>query len=115
MVASAMTFLTEIDRLHLLVVHDLIGRALREDRPLHQHGDFLCEAENDIHVVLEDQARSGLVKRSLRVEEEMALRRRHARRRLVEQQHARLLRKSYGNLPHALAGIKTLDTQSERR
>ena len=109
-----MAFLPEIDGAHLRVGHDLIGRALCEHRALHQHGDLPGEAEHDVHVVLDDQHGDVGIERSDDVENEMAFRRRHAGRRLVEQQHARLLRKRDGDFDQALAPIWQFAHQLER-
>src|SRR6185312_17023121 len=47
--------LPEIDLSHLCIVADLLGRALREHRAGDEHRDLLREAEDDVHVVLDDQ------------------------------------------------------------
>src|SRR5262245_52089486 len=49
---STVAFLPEIDRSHLFVVHNFLGRALREHCPLHQYSYFFGKAEHDVHVVL---------------------------------------------------------------
>ena len=88
-ISHARPFLAEIDRPHLLVVHDLGRRALDQHRALHQHRDLLGEAEHHVHVVLDDQNGDVGIEACHHVENEMAFRGRHASRRLVEQQHAR--------------------------
>ena len=74
----------------------------------------LREPENDVHVVLDDQHRDIRVERGHHIEDEMALRRRHAGGRLVEQQHARLLRERDGDFHQPLAAIGQFAHQLQR-
>ena len=90
------------------------GVPSREHRALHQHGDLLGEAEHHVHVVLDDQNGDVGVEAGHDVEDQMAFRRRHAGRRLVEQQHARALRQRDGDLDQALAAIWQFAHQLER-
>src|SRR5262245_62419655 len=92
MMASAMAFLAKIDSAHLFVVHDFGGCTLGKDRTLHQHGDLFSKAENDVHIVLDDENGDVGIERRNDIENEMAFRRRYTRRRFVEEQHAWLLR-----------------------
>jgi hypothetical protein len=108
------TIFAEIHRAHLRVGHDLLRRALREHGALHQHGDLLGEAEHHIHVVLDDQHGDVGIEAGDHIEDEMALRGRHAGRRLVEQQHARPLGERNRDLDQALAAIGQLTHQLER-
>src|SRR5215813_6257610 len=51
---SAMT-LPEVDPVHARIVADLVGSSLAQHLPLHQHRDATGEAEDQVHVVLDDQ------------------------------------------------------------
>ena len=64
--------------------------------------------------MLDDQDGDVGVERGHHVENEMAFRRRHAGGRLVEQQHARLLRERDGDFDQALAAIGQFAHQLER-
>src|SRR5215510_11758399 len=68
---SRVTFLAKIDGPHLLVIHDLFRRALRENRALHQHRDFPGKAEHDVHVMLDNEHRDVGVERGHHIEDEM--------------------------------------------
>src|SRR5215470_7936360 len=62
--ASMVAFLTEINRPHLLVVHDLFRRALGKDSALHHHSDFFGKTKYHVHVMLDDQNGDVGVERS---------------------------------------------------
>src|SRR5688572_26196555 len=49
--------LAQVDVVHALVARDLVRRALDQHRALHQHRDAVGEAEDQLHVVLDDQDR----------------------------------------------------------
>src|SRR5215470_814492 len=86
MSASAMA-LAEVDAPDARIVGDLRGRALAQHLALNEDGDALGEAEDEVHVVLDDQdgdARGQLLET---LEDAMGLERRHPGRRLVEEQH----------------------------
>ena len=105
---SDMVALAEIDLAHARVGGDLRRRALDQYCALDQHGDAPREAEDEIHVVLDDQ--HGDVARELRddVEDDGAFGRRHARRRLVQQQHFRPEAEGDRDLDQALAAVRQL-------
>src|SRR5258706_8520820 len=54
--ASAMR-LAQVDVAHAAIGRDLVGAALDQHLPLHEHGDATGEAEHEVHVVLDDEDR----------------------------------------------------------
>src|SRR5262249_49183425 len=111
--AAAMAFLAEIDRSDLLVIHDLVGSALREHGTLHQNGDLFGKTKDDVHVVLDDQHCNVGIECGDHVEDKVAFRGRHAGRRLVEKKNTRLLCERYGNLDKPLTAIRQFADQLE--
>src|SRR5262245_11405817 len=74
---SAMA-LAEVHAMHARVVADLVGRPLAEHLPLHQDRDAAGEAEDEVHVVLDDED-GDLARQPLeRVQDLSRLERRHA-------------------------------------
>src|SRR5439155_6811788 len=69
------------------VAGNFLRRALQQHFALHQHRDAAREAEHQVHVVLDDQDRNFRGPLFQELQDPLGLRRRHARRRLVEQQH----------------------------
>src|SRR6185437_13873212 len=112
--ADATAFLPEIDRPHLLVRHDFMRRDLGENRAGDQHRDPAREANHDVHVVLDNQDGDVRIEAFHHIENEMTLRRRDAGSRLVQQQHARLLRQRNRNLDQPLAVIGQFAHHVER-
>src|SRR5689334_10524219 len=49
--------LAEIDRPHLRIARDLVGRALGEQAAIDQHRDAVGEGEYEVHVVLDQEHR----------------------------------------------------------
>src|SRR6478752_1190855 len=114
MAVSAVAFLAKLYRPHLFVLHDLVRRALREHRALHQHGDFLGKTKDDVHVVLDNQYGDVGIKCGNHIENKVTFGRRDAGRRLIEQKNARFLRECNGDLDEPLAAIGQLADQLER-
>src|SRR5262252_2758591 len=85
--ASAMALLAEVHLVHALVLADLLGGAFDQHLALNQYGYTLREAEHEIHVVLYDEDRDVARQPVEHLEDAVGLERRHARRRLVEEQH----------------------------
>src|SRR3954462_2753464 len=96
---------TEIDRAHPRVAGDVLRRAFDQNLSLHEHGDALREAEDKVHVVLDDQDRNVGGQGSEHVQNATRVLARHAGRRLVEQQHLRLEAERDGDLNQALAAV----------
>src|SRR5215475_8379582 len=111
--AAVMAFLAEIDRSDLLVIHDLVGSALRAHGALHQDSDLFGKTKNDVHVVLDDQHCDVGIERGDHVEDKMTFRGRHAGRWLVEQKNARFLCQRDGNFNKPLTAIGQLTDQLE--
>src|SRR5262249_46696982 len=82
--ASAAMGLAQVDRAHLRVCRDLVGSAAGEHGPAHEDRDLFREAEDEIHVVLDDQHADVRGQFPDGVEDDVALGARHARGRLVE-------------------------------
>src|SRR5882724_4011852 len=82
-----MVLLAEVNLVHASVLPDLVGGAFDQYLTLHEHGDAPGEPEDQIHVVLDDQDRDFLGQLVEHLENAMRLERRHARCRLVEEQH----------------------------
>ena len=112
--ASAVTFLTEVDRPHLFVVHDFGGRALREDRTLHQHGDLFGKAEHYVHIVLDDEHGDVGIERRNHIENEMAFGRRYTGGRLIKEEYPRFLRERNRDFHEPLTAIGQLAHELER-
>src|SRR5215831_6792766 len=103
--ASAMALLAEIHLVDALVLADLLGRALDQHLALDEHGDALRKAEHQIHVVLYDEDRDVARQPVEHLEDAVGLERGHARRRLVEEQHARLEPERDRDLHQALLAV----------
>src|SRR5215831_13510403 len=103
--ASAMALLAEVDLVHALVLADLLGRALDQHLALNEHGDAPREAEHQVHVVLDDEDRDVARQPVEHLEDAVGLERGHARRRLVEEQHARLEPERDRDLHQALLAV----------
>src|SRR5215472_15347707 len=103
--ASAMALLAEVHLVHALVLADLLGRAFDQHLALNQHGDALREPKHEIHVVLDDEDRDLLRQAVQHLEDAMGFERGHARRRLVEEQYARLETQRDRDLHQALLAV----------
>src|SRR5262252_3034561 len=103
--ASGMALLAEVHLMHALVLAYLLGRAFDQHLALNQHGDAPREAEHEIHVVLDDEDRDLLRQSVQHLEDAMGFERGHARRRLVEEQHARLEAQRDRDLDQALLAV----------
>src|SRR5438093_3377365 len=86
---SAMAPSAEIDLAHARIGGDLLRRALGEDAAADHDDDPAREPEHDVHVVLDEQHGDVGGEPRDRGEQAGALVARHARRRLVEQEHLR--------------------------
>src|SRR5262245_38465974 len=98
----------EIDGAHLGVGRDLPGRSAGEDGSAHHHRDLPGKAEDEIHVVVDDEDADGLRKPIEGVEDDVALGAGHAGRGLVEQQDLRPQAEGDGQLHQALATVGQL-------
>src|SRR5260221_2335518 len=103
--ASAMR-LAQVHGAHAAIGRDLVGAALDQHLSLHQHRDAIGEAEHQIHVVLDDEDRDIAGQRTEDFEDAAGILRRHARRRLVEQQDARVESQRDGDLHKALPFVR---------
>src|SRR5205823_7185436 len=88
--ASGMRRLAEVNVAHAPICSNLLGPPLDQDLALHQHGDALREAEHEVHVVLDDQDRDVAGQGGEHLEDAPRVLRRHAGRRLVQQEDFRL-------------------------
>src|SRR5215472_3369415 len=107
MSASAMA-LAEIDAPDARVVGDLGGGPLAQHLALDENGDALGEAEDEVHVVLDDQngdARGQLLET---LEDAMGFERGHAGRWLVEQQHGGPEAQGDGDLHKPLLAVREI-------
>ena len=80
---------SEIDRLNLLVVLDLVRRAFLEDAAVVHHRHIGRHPERDVEIVLDDDVADMRRQRVEDGDEIAPLGRRETRRRLVEQDEAR--------------------------
>ena len=97
-----------IDLLHARVGAHLVGRAGHQHLALVHHGDALREAEHAVDVVLDDQHRDVGGDVLDQVGDALALGRREAGERLVEQQHLRLGAERDAEIDQALPAIGEL-------
>src|SRR5947208_9062473 len=105
MVRPAAVILAQIDRPHLRVRRDLLWRALRQHGARYEDGDALGEAEHDVHIVLDDQHGDLRIEPADNIEDQVALGRRYASGRFVEQKELRPLGEGERDLDQALAPI----------
>src|SRR5256885_2862062 len=96
----------EVDLAHPRVRGDLLRRALGENAPRGEDGDPLGEAEDQIHVVLDDEDAPRAGQRGDAAEDLAALAGRDPRRRLVEQEDARPRGESDRDLDQALLAVR---------
>src|SRR5436190_14164738 len=79
--------LTEISRPHALVGGNLARAALNDNSPAYHHDDTVCKAEYHIHVMLDEQHGNARRQAGYDRKQLYAFRPRHARPRLIEQEH----------------------------
>src|SRR6185437_11656562 len=99
--------MAEIDPAHLGVVAYVLGLAVRDDAALVQDGDLLRDLEHHFHVVLGEKQGQFALAGDLFEEADRLVRlgRRHARGRLVEQQHLRVAGEREAELELLLVAI----------
>src|SRR5579864_2209029 len=100
-----MRSLAEIDLAHLRIGSDLLRRALGQDGTLDKNGDSPRKAKYEIHIVLNDQKRELGGQALDHIDNSARFARRHARRRLIEQQYFRLQSKRHRNLDQTLPPV----------
>src|SRR5260221_9747916 len=100
--AVAVSLIPKVNLTGFGIGHHFGARPFDDDPPVVQHGDAIGHVERGVHVVL-DHHHCGLARHA--VDQALHLRAllaRQAGERLVEQQHARLLRERHGDLDAAL-------------
>src|SRR3954452_20255334 len=55
MTGPVMTRFAQIHFAHACIGRNLVGRAFEQDAAAHHHDDAACEAEHEVHVVLDEQ------------------------------------------------------------
>src|SRR6185503_279596 len=106
--SSTRASVAKIHLARLRVGHHLRARALDDHAAVVQHGDAVGEVERGVHVVLDHHHRGVARNRGDQLLDRGALFAREAGERLVEQQHARLLRERHGDLDPALLAVGQL-------
>src|SRR6516225_10314557 len=106
--------LPEVDAANLPIGGDRLGRAFDQYTALDQDGDPLCNAKDQIHIVLDDQQRDVLWQPLDGLDDPAALARRNSGRRLVEQQNLGRQRERHRNLDQPLAAIRKHADRAQR-
>src|ERR1700691_2289888 len=100
--------LAEIDRAHAGISGDLVRSALDQHAPAHHDNDPCGKAENELHVVLDEQDSYVAGKTGDRRKQFRALLPRHAGGRFVEQQNFRPRRQGERNFEEPLLAVGQL-------
>ena len=88
----------EIRRRHPLVVTDLVGGSVRDQRAEVQHIDGVAEVQDEAHIVIDQQDRHpGVADPTQPLGQPEALRAVESRRRFVEEEEAGLTGQSTGD------------------
>jgi len=95
----------EVDAANLPISGDRLGRAFDQHAALDQNGDPLCNAKDQIHIVLDDQQRDVLWQPLDGLDDRAALARWYPGRRFVEQQNLGRQCERHGNLDQPLAAV----------
>ncbi len=98
----------EVNPLNVGIARYLIRRAFAKDRSGDQDRDPFGKPKYELHVVLDEQDGNVIGERFDGLHDLIALRGRHARRRLVKQQHGGLSRKRKRDLQQALPPVGKL-------
>src|SRR2546423_1917154 len=96
----------EIHVVHAYVATHVRRGAVGDNATLVQHGHAIREAEDDVHVVLDDEDRERAIEARDELGDTRGLERRHARGRLVEQEHVWTLRERDRELQLAALAVR---------
>ena len=97
--------LPHVDSLHLRVVLDLVGRTVREDTSVVEHGDAIDDAKGNVEIVL-DQDEADVGRQVAEQRHQLgALAGRQAGGRLVEEDEARRAGQRHADLKLALLAV----------
>src|SRR5437764_4848983 len=91
---------------HAVVAADLVRRATRQHGAAGEDRNPVSKAEDEVHVVLDEQHRGSFSQGRHLLEQRVALRRRQAGGGLVQQQYARLERIGQHHLQHTLLAVR---------